>query len=36
MVNCNESKFALFNDSIEERLSNIEFRQNGIQFSNKI
>lgn len=41
MIDCNESKFALFREeptiiqvkSMEERLSNIEFRQNGLQFS---
>jgi hypothetical protein len=41
---CNESKFALFKEgpaimqvkSMEERLLNIEFRQNGRQFSKEV
>lgn len=44
IVDCNESKFALFKEgpaimqvkSMEERLLNIEFRQNSQQFSEKI
>lgn len=44
IIDCNESKFALFKEgpaimqlkSMEERLLNIEFRQNGRQFSKEI
>jgi DNA-binding transcriptional ArsR family regulator len=44
ILDCNESKFELFKEgpaimqikSMEERLSNIEFRQNGRQFSEEI
>jgi uncharacterized protein YerC len=44
IVDCNESEYALFKEgpaimqvkSMEERLSNIEFRQSGRQFSQKI
>jgi HTH domain len=44
IVDCNESKFALFKEgpaimqvkSMEERLLNIEFRQNSRQFSEEI
>lgn len=44
IVDCNESEYALFKEgpaimqvkSMEERLSNIEFRQSGRQFSQEI
>lgn len=44
IIDCNESKFALFKEgpaimqvkSMEERLSNIEFRQNSRQFSKEM
>jgi hypothetical protein len=44
IVNCNESEYALFKEGpaimqikyMEERLSNIEFRQSGRQFSQEI
>ena len=44
IIDCNESKFALFKDgpaimqvkSMQERLVNIEFRQNGQQFNEEV